>query len=182
MNKKDDVDVVEQENVNHKSKFEALTTTIMVNYSLYSKFTKYLELRYSFDNELINKKRQEEVEHVFNVGLIHCMNDLNTTTSTTSLLYDGKPLRSDVLKNLAKIAMVAEADEHHPNFRQNRLNELVRLVLEKKDSRTLVKHLKCIVNASTKNYRSGTYDISNFCKAIPPQIYTEIQEDFDGLS
>lgn len=181
----DDVVAVEkitQQNVNetstqnNKSELTELQTECMVSYGVYFKFDKYLELKYSNNPELKYQNRQSEIDQVFMVGITQCMNDLQTTTSSTSLLFDGKKPRKDTLHKLARIATILQNLDEYPNFRRSQLIKVIKGII-KGDIRTEKKYLKCIEDYSIPNTQSGKFNVRSFYKLMPASVFYQISEE-----
>ncbi len=85
-------------------------------------------------------------------------------TTSSSLLYRGKPPRKDVHQKLEKIASILQLQcELYPNFRLRHIRAFMSVVLGKVDDRTQKNYLDCIVDASEKNKINGTVDVTQFC-------------------
>ena len=89
----------------------------------------------------------------------------NTTTSS-SLLYDGRPPRKDVLIRLEEIANLLKSQSaFYPSFSHNHLLGLLsKVALKQVDERTLKKYMNCITSYSVKNIQNGTFNVSKFCQ------------------
>lgn len=97
---------------------------------------------------------------------IDCEVNQNTTTSS-SLLYDGRPPRKDVLIKLKEIANLLKLQsEVYPFFKTGLLTRVIERILGKIDPRTFKKYYDCITNYSIKNWQNGTYDVSVFCNML----------------
>ncbi|MEX0763998.1 MAG: hypothetical protein WD033_02365 [Nitrosopumilaceae archaeon] len=99
--------------------------------------------------------------------------ELNTTTSS-SLLYDGRPPRSDVLIKLKEIAdLLRIQSEIYPFFGTKLLLTLIKVKLGPVDERTMKKYFDCITSYSTKNIHDGTYDVTGFCAKLTHKTANE---------
>jgi len=177
--KKDDVDVVvtKTEIINDTNNLE---TEIKVNYMIYSKFNQYLDRKYDFNSELKEKNRQKELETVFLVGINHCIQDLeSTTTSSKSLLFMGKKTRKDVLIKLAKIANFLSNCPNFPYVKERELINSIKEILGHRDQRTLKNYFKTIKDYSTKDYRTGTYNVERFYNLAHPYLFGNLGNDLD---
>ena len=85
-------------------------------------------------------------------------------TTSSSLLYDGRPPRKDVLIKLKEIADLLRIQSGvYPSFRTKQLSTLIGVKLGPADERTRRKYFDCIASHSTKNMQDGTFDVTNFC-------------------
>ncbi len=85
-------------------------------------------------------------------------------TATSSLNYNGRPARKDVVEKLAKMAGLFRGQSYdYPVFKLKHLKGLVKVVLGQVDERTQQKYLNCVIDASAKNIRNGTIDVTSFC-------------------
>lgn len=86
------------------------------------------------------------------------------TTSSLSILYNGRSARRDVLDNLKEIAKIMKCQSAiYPNFSTDNIFAYIKVVLGNVDVRTKKKYFKCIVNYSLTNKQNGTYDVTDFC-------------------
>ena len=91
---------------------------------------------------------------------------IKPTTSSSSILFDGKPPRIDVLERLQKIAQVYKISCDFPNLNQKQVTKWAFAVLGHPDSRTLEKYVQCVTNNSTPDKIKGQYDVTQFCKEL----------------
>jgi len=85
-------------------------------------------------------------------------------TTTSSLMYRGRPPRKDVYQKLEKIASILQSQrELFPHYRLRHIRAYIGHVLEHADERTIKNYLDCIVDASEKNITKGTVDVTQFC-------------------
>ena len=85
-------------------------------------------------------------------------------TATSSLLYDGRVPRGDVVIKLRKIAeLLPIQSEFYPNFKPKVLEKFIRIIIGNVVRRTMKKYLNCIFNSSKKDTIHGTYDVRGFC-------------------
>jgi len=157
----DVVDVVEKD-----SNSKDLMTECMISYPIFSIFREYLDLKFYGNNNLDNDKIREELDHVILVGVNQCRKNIQTTTSSTSLLFKGKKPRKDVLVKLAKIAAVYFDDPVFPHFRPLQIRNVVVQVLDRPDKRTRDDYLQCIKDYSIPDRQRGTFDVSSFCREL----------------
>ncbi|MDE1829408.1 MAG: hypothetical protein KGI25_03700 [Thaumarchaeota archaeon] len=95
--------------------------------------------------------------------------------STTSLLYDGREPRLDVLKKLEKISHAATNDNRFPEFHKESLKKIIRDAVGSLDERTMKKYLKCLrgfVEATTgkKLTYYSAYDLTGFSHTIQEKL------------
>jgi len=97
-------------------------------------------------------------------NIIDTQLESNSTTTSSSLLFDGRKLRSDECNRLEKIAELLKTQSNlYPDFSPRNLSVLVGKVLGQVDERTMKKYNERIISYSTKNIQDGTYDVSSFC-------------------
>jgi len=89
---------------------------------------------------------------------------IEQATSSSSILYRGRPPRKDVYEKLEKIALIlSNQSELYPHFRLKHIRAYIVHVLELADERTIKNYLDCIVVASEKDTMKGTVDVTQFC-------------------
>ncbi len=89
----------------------------------------------------------------------------NIPTTSSSLVYDGKPVsRRDVSYRLIDIAdlLVCQSKSYPKDFRLKQLKVLIKVATRKNDPRTIDKYCDCVVRASIKDIRRGTFDVRKF--------------------
>lgn len=91
--------------------------------------------------------------------------------STSSLLFDGKEPRKDVLLKLEKIASAISFDEHFPIFSRWEVEKIVKNILGNVDERTLMKYNNCIKNyiemtRGQKFHYYAQYNMTGFKEAV----------------
>lgn len=134
----------------------------------------------SLSNDLISKIHNESIEK--NKDAKHCNGIINKVLRdyfngkdiqhhTTSLLYDGREPRVDVLKRLKVIADYLQKHYSYPNFRRDAINYAIVVTLGPVDERTKKKFLNCINNFlhETTGQKLGFYDdvdITSFVNAL----------------
>jgi len=90
---------------------------------------------------------------------------IQNTTSSSSILIDGRTPRIDMLENLEKISnLLKTQSEHFPKFKPSLLSILVEKAIGPRDIRTKKKYLDCITNNSEKDRIHGLYDVTQFCE------------------
>ena len=88
----------------------------------------------------------------------------NTTTSL-SIIYDGKPARRDVSNKLKEIAEIMKGQsDMYPDFKIVNILAYMKIVLGNSDERTKKKYFDCITSYSVKNMHNGTFDVTGFCE------------------
>jgi len=89
----------------------------------------------------------------------------NVPTTSSSLVYDGKPIsRRDVSCRLIDIAdlLLCQSKSYPKDFRLKQLKGLIKVATRKNDPRTIDKYFDCVVRASIKDIRRGTFDVRKF--------------------
>ncbi len=85
-------------------------------------------------------------------------------TATSSLNYNGRLARKDVVEKLAQMAALFRGQSYdYPVFKLKQLKGLVKVVLGQVDERTQQKYLNCVIDASAKNIKNGTINVTAFC-------------------
>jgi len=156
----DVVDVIDKEKRNNKE----LQTQCMINHLLFNEFKEFLNKKFKHDDEMISKNLQKELDYIFFLGLQQYK--ISHTTSSTSLLYNGKKPRRDVLTNLKKLSEFLYDYEKFPHFRKHDLFSIINDAFGQIDSRTKTKYLNCIIANSLKNNSNGTFNVQTFTKQL----------------
>lgn len=167
-------------NESKTDKLNNLKTELMISYFIYSKFSSYMDIKYNYDNDLKKKNLQSELDKVFLIGINYALKDLEASSTSSSLLFDGKKPRHDVWLRLATIAHVLFDQECYPIFKKNHLKRIVKEAIEQKDDRTIKKYLNCIMNYSKINRINGIIDVKNFYRSIPAK-YRNQTEYYNSL-
>lgn len=167
-------------NESKTDKLNNLKTELMISYFIYSKFSSYMDIKYNYDNDLKKKNLQSELDKVFLIGINYASKDLEASSTSSSLLFDGKKPRHDVWLRLATIAHVLFDQECYPIFKKNHLKRIVKEAIEQKDDRTIRKYLNCIMNYSKINRINGIIDVKNFYRSIPAK-YRNQTEYYNSL-
>jgi len=91
---------------------------------------------------------------------------LNTTTSS-SILMDGRPPRIDRQENLKKIASLFKTQsELYPNFRKKNIRVLIEKAIELHDPRTMKLYFDSVTSHSKPDKIKGFYDVTQFCNKV----------------
>ena len=86
------------------------------------------------------------------------------TTTTSSILFDGKPPRIDVLERLRDLARLFKGQsEWYPHFKEKQDFGLIKVILENADLRTKKKYFECVRKYSTPDKIHGVYNVTQFC-------------------
>jgi len=89
------------------------------------------------------------------------------TTTSSSVLIDGRPPRIDSWGRIVEIAKLLKTQsELYPNFKPKQLEAIVKVVLGPVDSRTLKKYIDCVTSFSKKDIEHGLYDVTDFCNSL----------------
>ena len=99
------------------------------------------------------------------LGIISSENYVhNHTTSSSSLVYNGRPVtRRDVWYRLVDIAdLIQRQSNSYPYFKSKQLKGLIQVVIGKRDPRVIDRYFDCVVKASIKDLRRGTFDVRKF--------------------
>ena len=127
----------------------------------------------------ISESKLNEIAQVLNGlfkahkwGMLHKQNysedEINhTTTTSSSILIDGKPPRSDRLKKLVKIANLLRIQSGlFPFFTIKNLKILIEKAIGPHDYRIMELYFECVTNHSTPDKINGVYDVTNFCDLL----------------
>lgn len=153
--------------INKSSTTRLVDTTVTLD--IWNKFTDYLHTKYpqSISPEVFQAEIDSAFLSVVNTFKSH---ESKTTTSSTSLLFDGNPPRKDRLEKLGSIAYQFGEE---PNYLQVPVKKIQDTIKEKvgKDERTRKKYFECIKQYSTPirddyGYLKY-YDVSRFYHLIP---------------
>lgn len=153
--------------INKSSTTRLVDTTVALD--IWNKFTNFLHTKYpqSISPEIFQAEIDSAFLSVVNTFKSH---ESKTTTSSTSLLFDGSLPREDRLRRLGSIA--SQFGEE-PNFPEVQVKKIQDIIKEKvgKDERTRKKYFECIKQYSTPirddyGYLKY-YNISRFYHLIP---------------
>jgi len=87
-------------------------------------------------------------------------------TTTSSLLFNGKEPRADVLARLQDLARLFKISQFYPSFKQKQVYGLIKVVLGNVDERTMKKYFDCVTNNSKPDKINGFYDVTQFCNIV----------------
>ena len=152
--------VVDKEKRNN----EELQTQCTIKHLLFNEFKESLNQKFNHDDELVSKSLQKELDYVFFLGLQQYKKSY--TTTSTSLLYNGKKPRKDVLRNLKKLSEFLYDYGKFPHFKKHDLFSIINDAFGQMDSRTKTKYLDCIIDNSLKNNSNGTFDVKTFAQQL----------------
>jgi len=92
---------------------------------------------------------------------------IEPTTTSSSILFDGKPPRIDVQEKLQKIGRLFKMQsQFYPNFKRKQVLGLISVIIGNVDERTKKKYFDCVTKYSTPDNINGVYDVTNFCTKI----------------
>lgn len=146
----------------------------------YAVIREYIEKKYDGNLDQIAQNRMSEIINAFKMGVKLLIDSLDTTSST-SLILDGRRIRRDESDKLGLIALVLENQECYPKFKSSILREVIRTLTLGHDFRTSEKYLQRIQNNSIKDQNSGIYDVSTFCNQIPKGLKDKHRNSFSPI-
>ena len=89
------------------------------------------------------------------------------STTTSSLLFNGREPRVDVLEKLHDIGRLLKVQsQFYPNFKPKHLLGLFKVILGNVDERTKKKYFDCVKSYSKPDKIKGEYDVSGFCNTV----------------
>jgi len=89
------------------------------------------------------------------------------TTTSSSILIDGRPPRTDMLEKLEKIGILLKLQsEIYPKFKPKLLSLILEQILGPVVPRTKKKYIDCITRYSKKDKIRGLYDVTEFCENL----------------
>jgi len=92
---------------------------------------------------------------------------IKPTTTSSSVLFDGRPPRIDVIEKLQKIGRLFKGQsKDYPNFKRKQVLGLISVIIGNVDERTKKKYFDCVTKYSTPDNINGVYDVTNFCTKI----------------
>jgi len=92
---------------------------------------------------------------------------IELATTSSSVLFDGKPPRIDVREKLQKIGRLLKVQsQFYPNFKRKQVFGLIKVIIGNVDSRTKKKYFECVTKNSTPDKIKGEYDVTQFCNII----------------
>jgi len=93
--------------------------------------------------------------------------EAKSETTTSSLLFNGKEPRADVLARLQDICRLFKLQsQFYPSFKQKQVFGLIKVVLENVDERTKKKYFDCVTSYSKPDKVKGEYDVTQFCSMV----------------
>jgi len=93
--------------------------------------------------------------------------EAKSQATTSSLLFNGREPRVDVLEKLQDIGHLLKRQSlSYPNFKQKQLLGLFKVVLGNIDERTKKKYFDCVKSYSKKDKIKGEYDVCGFCNTV----------------
>jgi len=87
-------------------------------------------------------------------------------TTTSSLLFNGKEPRIDVLSHLQDFGRLLGQSQFYPNFKQKQIQRWLKVILGNVDERTIKKYFDCVISYSIKDMEKGEYDVTQFCNIV----------------
>lgn len=118
-----------------------------------------------FNTNLI-KEILKHISLAIKFGMFPGMDEIvDNTTTSLSIIYDGKPARIDVRNKLKEIAEIMKGQSSmYPDFKTDNILAYMKIVLGNSDERTKKRYFDCITNYSNKNWQNGTYNVTAFCE------------------
>jgi len=173
---KDDEDDVAEENISsihlvqtefeQRRKLRELRSEISIAHDLFQKINEeYLIPKYNNDKKRIEENRNKDIDNIIMSGLLCEIKAF--TTSSSSLLFEEKSPRADVLENLGKIANEFLKCPTYPEIHPRVLIFAINKVMGTKVKRTKEKYQKCILQYSNSDGRLGILNVSGFVERIP---------------
>ena len=92
---------------------------------------------------------------------------IKPTTTSSSILFDGKPPRIDVLERLRNLASLFKGQsEWYPNFKEKQVFGLIKVILGNADQRTKKKYFDCVTSNSKPDKIHGVYNVTQFYNIV----------------
>jgi len=92
---------------------------------------------------------------------------IEPTTSSSSILFDGRPPRIDVIEKIQKIGRLFKGQsKDYPSFKQKQVLGLIKVILGNVDERTKKKYFDCVTSNSIADRNYGVYDVTQFCNIV----------------
>ena len=86
------------------------------------------------------------------------------STTTSSLQYRDRPPRKDVWEKLENVSsFLINQSKSWPIFSVDQVRLAIKMSLKNADARTIKHYLDCIIDASEKNQKTHTIDVTQFC-------------------
>ena len=93
--------------------------------------------------------------------------EAKSETTTSSLLFNGKAPRADVLARLQDLGrLLKRQSDSYPNFKRKQVFGLIKVILGNVDERTKKKYFDCVTTNSIPDKIKGEYDVTQFCNII----------------
>lgn len=152
-----------------RQKLKQLRTTLTLAYDIYQRLIKeYFIPKYNNDKEKICENLEKEID----VIVLNFLHQKNTVTSSTSLLFEEKPPRRDVLVKLGKIAHEFMLQSTYPEIRPTALSNIINKAMGSRDKRTKEKYKRCILQYTNHFMQLNILDVSCFVNLIPEKFLT----------
>jgi len=92
--------------------------------------------------------------------------EAKSETTTSSLLFNEKEPRADVLSRLQDFGRLLGQSQFYPNFKQKQIQRWLKVILGNVDERTQKKYFDCVTSYSIKDMEKGEYDVTQFCNIV----------------
>lgn len=138
---------------------QEIEVTLKIRYYLLRNLKNNLKKKFGDNHPSINGYVCDKIEK--------SNEELQAQQHTTSLLFEGKEPRKDVLVKLLGIAEELESYHNFPNFKRQYLEHYIKTKLSNPDPRTLKKYVDCITGYVEKStgkqiFFNQDYDLFNF--------------------
>ena len=92
---------------------------------------------------------------------------IRPATTSSSILFDGKPARIDVQEKLQKIGRLFKMQsKDYPIFKQKQVFGLIKVILGNADQRTKKKYFECVRKYSIPDKIHGVYNVTQFYNIV----------------
>ena len=92
---------------------------------------------------------------------------IKPTTTSSSILFDGKPPRINVQEKLQKIGRLFKMQsKDYPIFKQKQVLGLIKVILGNADQRTKKKYFDCVTSNSKPDKIHGVYNVTQFYNIV----------------
>ena len=88
------------------------------------------------------------------------------TATSSSILFNGRPARIDVLERLRALAQLYKGQTDYPNLTLKQIQRWALVILKNVDARTQKKYVDCVRKYSKKDIVKGEYDVTGFCDTV----------------
>jgi len=175
--------------VRHNFQTQETITYKKISLKLNSQFNQFMKLKYTKNEDAMNKCEQNEFEYIVSLGLIQAKIELYSQKST--LLHNGKEPRKDVWMNLGSIASEFLKCYTYPKIPSANLFTILNKALGNKDIRVIRAYRKTVllycnideeVINKCKDVRLGEIDVLFFVKSIPKQYLNIYQDETSSTS